>query len=345
MMKRWLIEIGCVSVMALSVTIAPAQQQVPTSDTSPPQAQSSQTPSPEGATLPETAPSPMPAATPHQPSPAETAVARFAPTNDPKEIVRRSMEIDRRTLDLARNYTCQQREVIKHLDKQGNVKSTEVKTYDVGFYYGEEYSQLVMRDDKPLSDKEKQKEDEKLEKFLAKLRNQSPEERQKRSDKEKKEREESRAYRLDVANAYDFHIVGEEELEGVNTWVIEATPRRDFKPTQPHADILKKIKGRMWIDKKEYNWIRVEAEATDTISFGLFLFRIHPGSRFNFQQMHLNDEVWLLRHLYINGGARIALLKNEAIEQEDTFSNYKKFSSTFTILPGVREVPLEEKQK
>jgi hypothetical protein len=255
------------------------------------------------------------------------------------------MEIDRRTLDLARNYTCQQREVIKHLDKHGNVKSTEVKTFDVGFYYGEEYSRLIMVDDKPLSDKEKKKEDEKLDKFLAKLRNQSEEERQKRSDKEKKERQESRAYRLDVANAYDFRIVGEEELEGVNTWVIEATPRKDFKPTQPHADILKKVKGKMWIDKKEYNWIRVEAEATDTISFGLFLFRIHPGSRFNFQQMHLNDEVWLLRRLYINGGARIALLKNEAIEQEDTFSNYKKFSSTFTILPGVKEVPPEEKQK
>ena len=157
------------------------------------------------------------------------------------------MEIDRRTLDLARNYTCQQREVIKHLDNHGNVKSTEIKTYDIGFYYGEEYSRLVMKDDKPLDDKEKKKEDEKLEKFLAKLRNQSPEERQKRAEREKKEREESRAYRLDVANAYDFRIMGEEELEGVNTWVIEATPRKDFKPTQPHADMLKKIKGKMWI--------------------------------------------------------------------------------------------------
>ena len=339
MIKRWLIEIACAAVMALSVAAASAQQQA--TGTSTPQAQSSPTPAAEESPRPTA----TPAATPHQPSPAETAVAQFPPTNDAKEIVRRSMEIDRRTLELARNYTCQQREVIKHLDKHGDVKSTEVKTYDVGFYYGEEYSRLIMLDDKPLKDKEKKKEDEKLEKFLAKYRNESPEERQKRTDKEKKERQESRAYRLDVANAYDFRIVGEEELEGVNTWVIEATPRKDFKPTQPHADMLKKIKGKMWIDKKEYNWIRVEAEATDTISFGLFLFRIHPGSRFNFQQMHLNDEVWLLRRLYINGGARIALLKNEAIEQEDTFSNYKKFSSTFTILPGVREVPPEEKQK
>jgi hypothetical protein len=332
-MRGCLREIGYVVLVALSCATTPAQEQVPAPGALPP-VQSSPTPEPEHSPTPR-----------HEVSAAESAAAQFPPTSDPKEIVRRSMEIDRRTLEIARNYTCQQREVVKHLDKHGNVKSTEVRTYDVSFYYGEEYSRMIMVDDKPLSDKEKKKEDEKLEKFLAKLRNESSEDRQKRIDKEKKQRQESRAYRQDVANAYDFRIVGEEELEGVGTWVIEATPRKDFKPTQPHADMLKKIKGKMWIDKKEYNWIRVEAEATDTISFGLFLFRIHPGSRFNFQQLHLNNEVWLLRRLYINGGARIALLKNEAIEQEDTFSNYKKFSSTITILPGVREVPAEEKPK
>ena len=343
-MKKSLFVLVSAALVALCCGNALAQQKVPAGST--PAAQGSPTPSSEASPSPAAMqpPATQPSPTPQQ-SAAESAAAQFPPTNDPKEIVRRSMEIDRRTLELARNYTCQQREVIKHLDKHGNVKSTELKTYDISFYYGEEYSRLIMVDDKPLSDKEKKKEDEKLEKFLSKLRNESPEDRQKRSDKEKKERQESRAYRLDVANAYDFRVVGEEELEGVNTWVIEATPRRDFKPTQPHADILKKIKGKMWIDKKEYNWIRVEAEATDTISLGLFLFRIHPGSRFNFQQLHLNNEVWLLRKLYINGGARIALLKNEAIEQEDTFSNYRKFSSTVTILPGVREVPAEEKPK
>jgi hypothetical protein len=339
-MKKRLIEISCAALLTLSCATTYAQRQDPATS-APAPAQSSPTPAAEA--------SPTPAATqpsaPPQQSVAESAPAQFPPTNDPKEIVRRSMEIDRRTLELARNYTCQQREVVKHLDKHGDVKSTEVKTFDISFYYGEEYSRLIMMDDKPLDDKQKKKEDEKLEKFLAKYRNESEEDRQKRRDKEKKDRQESRAYRLDVANAYDFRIVGEEELEGANTWVIEATPRKDFKPTQPHADMLKKIKGKMWIDKKEYNWIRVEAEATDTISFGLFLFRIHPGSRFNFQQLHLNNEVWLLRHLYLNGGARIALLKNEAIEQEDTFSNYKKFSSTITILPGVREVPAQEKPK
>ena len=67
-------------------------------------------------------------------------------------------------------------------------------------------------------------------------------------------------------NAYDFRMVGDDKVSGADTWVVEAIPRADFKPTQPHADMLKKIKGRIWIEKKDYNWVKVEAEATDTIS-------------------------------------------------------------------------------
>ena len=264
------------------------------------------------------------------------------PAIDAKEIVRRAIEVDHRDYELARSYTCVNREVIKHLGKHGEVKSTEIKTYDLNFYYGDFYPELVQIDDKALNDKEKKKEDEKLEKFLAKRRNESPEERQKRLDKEKKEREEGRAFVRDVVNAYDFRIVGEEQIGGADTWVIEATPRKDFHPTQPHADILKKIRGRMWIEKNEYNWVKVEAETTDTISFGLFLFRIHAGSRFMLEKTHLNNEVWLLRRLTINGGARLALLKNEAIDQDDEFTDYKKFVTSVRIIPREKELQQEQ---
>ena len=255
------------------------------------------------------------------------------------------MEADHRAFELARSYTCQQREVEKKLGKKGEVKSTEIRTYDVNFYYGQEYSKLIQKDDQPLSEKDQKKEDEKLEKFLAKLRNQSDEEREKHVAKEKKQRDEGRAFLRDMVNAYDFKLLGEEKVGGEDAWVIEATPRKDFHPTQPHADILSKIKGKLWIEKREYNWVKAEAESIDTISFGLFLFRIHKGTRLEFEQLHLNDEVWLLRRLYINGGARLALLKNESVEQEDMFSNYKKFSTSTRILPGVKEVPEEKPPK
>jgi hypothetical protein len=275
------------------------------------------------------------------PAPQKTELD-LAPTTDPREIVRRSVEIDHRTLELARNYTCQNREVIHHLEKDGQIKSTETKTYDINFYYGEEYNRLVQKDDKPLSEAEQKKEDEKLDKFLAKYRDESAEDREKRLEKEKKQREEGRAFLRDMVNAYDFRLVGEERVDGVDSYVIDATPRPDFKPTQPHADMLKKIKGRMWIEKKNYNWVKVEAQATDTISFGLFLFRIHPGSHFVLEKTLVKNEVWLLKRLDIDGGARIALLKNENIRQEDVFSSYQKFVTSVKVLPDLKEVPTPE---
>lgn len=269
--------------------------------------------------------------------PSPEKAAPLAPTTDPKEIVRRAIEIDHRTLEMARNYTCESHEVIQHLGKNHEVKSTEIKTYDLTFYHGERYARLIKENDKPLSEAEQKKEDEKLEKFLAKYRNETLEERESRLAKEKKKREEGRAFVRDVVNAYDFRMVGEEPVDGVPSYVIEATPRADFKPTQPHAGMLKNIKGRIWIEKKNYNWVKVEAEATDTISYGVVLFRIHPGSHFVLEKTLVNNEVWLLKRLDVDGGARIALFKNENIHEEDVLSNFKKFVTSVKVLPDAKE--------
>lgn len=317
------------SVVLLLVATTAAQQPSPAPTPCPPESQSANQDS--EVALPELKSC--------VPSPKQSSLPAFPPTTDPKEIVRRSVEIDHRTLELARNYTCQNHEIIKHLGKNGEVKSTEVKTFDINFYYGEEYARLIQRDDKPLSEKDQKKEDEKLEKFLAKFRNETPEEREKRLAKEKKQREEGRAFLRDVVNAYDFRLVGEEPVDGAESYVIDATPRPDFKPTQPHAGMLKNIKGRLWIEKKNYNWVKVEAEATDTISYGLVLFRIHPGSHFVLEKTLVNDEVWLLKRLDVDGGARIALFKNENVHQEDVLSDFRKFVTSVKVLPGFKEVP------
>jgi hypothetical protein len=264
--------------------------------------------------------------------------AGLSPAIDPKEIVRRSVEIDRRTADLARNYTYQQREVRKHLDPHGEVKSTVIETWDITNLYGEPYSRLIQKDDKPLSASEEKKEEEKQEKFLRKHKDESPADRQKRQAKEKKERDEERAFVREVLNAYDFRIVGQETGTGRNAWVIEARPRRDFHPTQPHAGILSKLQGKIWIDQQDYTWVKVEGEAIDTISLGLLIARIHKGSHFSIEQVRLNDEVWLMRRLYVDATARVLLVSNRAVQLEETFSNYKRFTTTTKILPGSHEV-------
>lgn len=303
----------CILILALSVPCEALRAQ-----------QSGQAPGTTSPAQPES-----PAANPQQELPA---------TNDPKEIIRRSLDVDRENFDLARNYTYEERVELKVRDTKGNSKTHELYTNDVSILYGEPYERRIRKDDKPLSEKDEKKEQEKLDKFAAKHKDESEKDRAKRLAKKEKERQEEHAFVQDVINAYDFKLVGEETIDGRPAYVIEANPRKDFHPTQPHAGILSKLRGKAWIDQKDYGWIKAEADTLDTISFGFFLMRIHKGTHMSFEQTRVNDEIWLPRHILVNASARFMLLMNPSFDFESKYSNYKKFTTGVRILPGVSEV-------
>src|ERR1700694_4567026 len=106
--------------------------------------------------------------------------------SDAKEIVRRAIETDQRNWALARNYTCQERVAEKRLDNHGSVKSQAIKTYDVTIYYDEPYQRLIQMNDKPLTEKEEKKEEEKRDKLISRRKGESHQERQKRLEKQEK---------------------------------------------------------------------------------------------------------------------------------------------------------------
>jgi len=260
------------------------------------------------------------------------------PTNDPKEIVRRALDVDQNGFRLARNYTFERREELKVLNRGGVLKKHEINTYDVTILYDEPCSRRIRKDDKPLNDKEEMKEAESLDRLVEERKNESPEEHHRRLAKREKQRQEERAFVRDIINAYDFRIVGEDPVDGRDAYEVEAIPRKDFRPTQPHADILPKLHGKIWISKQDYGCVKLEAETLDTISWGLFLLRIHKGTEFRLEQTRVNDEIWLPRRISLHGSARVALFASDAVDWESTFSNYKKFTSGVRILPGAAEV-------
>src|SRR5271166_4727619 len=122
----------------------------------------------------------------------------------------KDIENDKRQHD----YTYVEREVQKNLDGKGEVKSTEIKTYDVLEIAGEQVQRLIQKDDKPLDAKDAAKEDEKIQKIIDKRKNESDEDRRKREKKEEKEREDGRKFVKEVADAYTFKLVGTELVGG-----------------------------------------------------------------------------------------------------------------------------------
>jgi hypothetical protein len=250
-----------------------------------------------------------------------------------RDLIRQSADNDLENDKKQRNYTYVERVEERRLDGKGQVKSTEVKTYDVMEIYGEQVQKLTAKDDNPLSDKDAKKEDEKIQKLIDKRKNESEDDRKKRLEKEEKEREESRQFVKEIADAYIFKFVGIETLAGRDTYVIDCDPRPGYQPHMKEAKFLSKARGRVWIDKDDHQMKKVDVLFIDTVSFGLFLARIHKGSRLVVETVRVNDEVWLQQNVAVKIDVRLALLKNFNIEVDVADSNYKKFGSETKIIP------------
>jgi len=248
-----------------------------------------------------------------------------------REIIRKSADNDIENDKRLRNYTYVERREEKHLDGKGNVKSTEIKTYDVMEIYGEQVEKLISKDDKPLSERDAKKEDEKIQKLIDKRKDESEGDREKRLKKEEKDREDERKFVSEVADAYNFRFVGMETLDGRQNYVIDADPKPGYEPKMKEAKILPKFRFRAWIDKDEIQWKKLDAQCIDTVSFGLLLFRLHKGSHAMFEQTRVNDDVWLQQHLTVRVDGRIALLKGIDVDFDITDRDYKKCGSDTKI--------------
>jgi hypothetical protein len=250
-----------------------------------------------------------------------------------RELIRQTAEKDMENDKRQRDYTYIQREEEHKLDGKGQVKSTDTKTSEIMELYGEPVERLVAKDDKPLSEKDAKKEEEKIQKLIDKRKNESPEDRRKREEKEEKDREQSRRFVREVADAYNFHFAGIESLAGRETYVIDGEPRPGNQAHLKEAKILPKFRFRAWIDKDESQWKKLDIQCIDTVSFGLFLARIHKGSRIIIEQTRINDEVWLPQHVNVKVDVRLALLKDFNVEDDITYRDYKKFRTDTKIVP------------
>src|ERR1700730_11522173 len=139
------------------------------------------------------------------------------------------------------DYTYTDREIDHKLDGKGQTKSTEVKTYEILEIYGAPVQRLIEKNDKPLDAKESAKEEEKIQKIIDKRKTESDQARGKREEKEVKEREDGRKFVREVADAYDFKLVGTEPVGGREAWVIDGEPRPGFVPHIKEGKFLSNV--------------------------------------------------------------------------------------------------------
>jgi len=256
---------------------------------------------------------------------------------DAETIIRRSLERDASNSALLRNYTYTELQRTDTLSSSGAVIKSETTTSDVINLYGSQYRRRIARNGQPLQGKEKQKADEEFDREILKRQRETPEDRAKRDLEEEKKRAEARRFLQEVPRAFFLKLASTEAIDGLPVWVIEATPRPDFHPSVKHADLLRKVRGRIWVEQSGYQWVRAEAQVLQPISFGGFLARLDRGARMTFLQTRVNDEVWLPAKATARADGRL-LIRHFNMAFESTWSNYHKFQVDSRLVPAEEAV-------
>lgn len=248
---------------------------------------------------------------------------------------RKRLKSDERLLS---QYTFHERQVRIDLDGDGRAEKKTTKEFEV--YPSVEgspaYRRLIATNGVPESPRKLEDADrkhrEKLLEWIHDRQAESPSVRGRRELKERRGREQEERIMDDILRVYDIRLVRREEVRGRPAIVLTLTPRPGVKPSVEDAAPMTKLRGRAWVDERDFEVVRADLESTDTINLGWgLLARIGSGTTLSLERQKVNDEVWLPARVTAHPKARIALVKKVDAEIISDYSDYRKFTVDMAI--------------
>jgi hypothetical protein len=241
---------------------------------------------------------------------------------DAKQIMSQSVAATQRSWDARDQFTYTELDEDRRLDSTGKVKSTNTDFTKMILVNGARFDQLVQHNGQAPSASEQRQINENLEK----LKHETLAEQAARLAKD----QDNRAFLRDTLAGFDFQLVGEEVVEGRPAYVIQVSPHPGFHASGKYAKVFDKVEGKIWVDKQDYNWIKLEGEITEPFSMGLFIARVQSGSRVDLEQTCVGNGVWVPKRLEVQGTATIFFFKTLGIDRILTYSDYLRSGDAYS---------------
>lgn len=239
------------------------------------------------------------------------------PAQNPSAIVQRSVANTNHDWAVAPQFDFTEHDIIiKH-------GVTTVNTYQVLMIDGTPYNKLTMENGRPLSAGEAAEQDRELQQEIAIRRHQSAASRDRRVAEYQRERRQDNELMGQMAKAFDYTLEGEETIDGHRCFVLAAAPKPSYVPINRDTKVLKGMRGKLWIDEKDYQWVRVRAEVFRPVTFGLFIAHVQPGTEFMLEQRPVEGNLWLPAHFEVKVNASVLWWSRNSVDNE-TYSNYHR---------------------
>lgn len=233
-----------------------------------------------------------------------------------REMVRRSLELREENVRKLKSYSLVRKSRKIEYDSDGKLRNRESWTVTVDWIDGVRVARVTLRNGKPLEGDELRQVEEEVRKEIAERKSGTRPQSQFEQDEE---------YLKEVPDAVDFRLVGTEVVGGRECWVLAFHPRRGYQPKQLRSRILQKVRGRVWIDKLDGNFSKVDVEVFDTVNYGFgILAKIEKGTRVQVYQAALEPGLWAPRRLVVNYEVRVMLIKSVRHTIETVYTDYRK---------------------
>jgi hypothetical protein len=243
-------------------------------------------------------------------------VAASAAQTDPRAIMEYSVQAIEADWKAAPDYECVER------DRETGGS----KTFQDLMIEGSPYQRLVALNEKPLSFSGQKEQQQRLQATIAMRRKETAQQRAQRIAKYSRSRERDHLFLEQLIKAFNFSLVGQQELEGYQVYILKALPRPNYQPPTREAEVLKGMQGTLWIDKTTYQWVRVEARVTRPVWIEGFVAKVEPGTEFELDKMPVGDDIWLPKHYVMKARAKILFLFNHSSGDDDTYYNCRRIA-------------------
>jgi hypothetical protein len=203
-------------------------------------------------------------------------------------------------------YRSVQHTVIEKLDDKGHLREREDRVYDVGPLAGGAYASLVEKNGKSLSATDLADEKERRQRFIENRGTQ------------KFGGGDSDRVPLDseLFDRYKAEVLGRETVNGRSTIVLHFWPRAIDLPVRRRQDyVLNKLTGKVWIDEKEWEIVKVDANLTERVRVVLGLVAALDKVDLSFEQIRMTEGVYLPLKLSANfEGRKLFSTLHERVE-------------------------------
>ena len=233
---------------------------------------------------------------------------------DARQIVAQSLVVGEHSWQARNEYVYIERDEDRRLDSLGQVQSENIDVTRMTLVNGIRFEQL-MEHNGQIPSAEAQK---KLDQDLEKLKHETPQEQSARLRKD----QENRSFLRDLLEAFDFRLIGDEIVAGRPTYVLQATPLPGYHSNGKYGKLLARVQGKLWVDKQDFGWMKVDGQVTQSFSIGLVLARVERGSHIILEQTCVGDAVWVPKRLEVRASARILFLKSLELDRILTYSDY-----------------------